>query len=167
MPRRRTGTPIRDLSPDEFRAYKNAKAKAYYRRNKQRIRAKQRTLYAANPEPAKTASHKYRREILGAQPRAPKLSRDEVNRRKRERTRRQTYNVSPEQYEDMIARQKDCCAICERSFETSRERNIDHDHRTGRVRKLLCCDCNRGLGCFRDSMAALFRAAEYIAEHED
>lgn len=42
---------------------------------------------------------------------------------------------------------------------------IDHDHMTGKVRALLCGDCNAGLGLFRDNVELLNLAKEYLERH--
>lgn len=43
---------------------------------------------------------------------------------------------------------------------------VDHDHETGKVRKLLCHNCNRALGLLRDDPALLRKSAEYIEQHK-
>lgn len=53
------------------------------------------------------------------------------------------------------------CAICGADLATGRMA-IDHCHRTGYIRGLLCRDCNLGLGLFRDNMHNLKRAAKYL-----
>jgi hypothetical protein len=54
--------------------------------------------------------------------------------------------------------QFDRCPIC---WKPDPE-HVDHDHKTGKVRGILCFNCNGGLGQFRDDPAALRRAAEYL-----
>ena len=41
---------------------------------------------------------------------------------------------------------------------------VDHDHVTGKVRKLLCHNCNRALGLFKDNPEVLRKAAQYVEE---
>ena len=41
---------------------------------------------------------------------------------------------------------------------------VDHDHKTGKVRKLLCHNCNRALGLFKDNAEVLRKAAQYVEE---
>lgn len=44
---------------------------------------------------------------------------------------------------------------------------IDHDHMTGKVRGILCSDCNTGLGKYRDNIQLLGKAIEYLKQHQD
>lgn len=55
---------------------------------------------------------------------------------------------------------KSVCAICKRRPNT--RLNIDHDHVTGDIRGLLCPNCNRAIGLFRDDPGIMRHAAEYI-----
>lgn len=55
------------------------------------------------------------------------------------------------------------CAIC--SEVPPRGLVVDHDHKTGKVRALLCSNCNTGLGLFDDRPALLWAAAEYLKKH--
>lgn len=75
------------------------------------------------------------------------------------------YGLSPEQFETLIARQHNQCAICQISFAASphsRRPHIDHCHASQIVRGLLCGQCNRGIGCFHDSADSLRRASLYV-----
>ena len=68
--------------------------------------------------------------------------------------------------------QNHCCAICgqpETTLIKGRQisMSVDHDHKTGKVRGLLCLKCNRALGLFRDDPAILTSAIAYLAKHAD
>jgi hypothetical protein len=62
----------------------------------------------------------------------------------------------------LFAAQRGCCAICELRPSVL---YVDHCHTTGRVRGLLCANCNFGLGDFGDSSARCTRAGEYLRSH--
>lgn len=65
----------------------------------------------------------------------------------------------------MYAAQDGRCALC-RESEANRRLAVDHDHKTGRVRALLCSRCNTALGNLRDDPALMIRAAAYVAGHK-
>jgi hypothetical protein len=67
----------------------------------------------------------------------------------------------------MLSRQGGACAICARDLTgvDLRRRPVDHDHATGKVRAILCCSCNTGLGKFKDSPILLAKAARYVEHH--
>jgi len=75
---------------------------------------------------------------------------------------RAAYNMSEEDYEEWMHAQDGCCAICQRPPEKNRRLAIDHDHKTGAVRGLLCTRCNVGLGQFGDKTKLLSRALDYL-----
>lgn len=61
------------------------------------------------------------------------------------------YGISAERVEELIAEQGGLCAICL----TGKPEHVDHDHRTGEVRGILCFNCNGGLGQMRDRVDVL------------
>ena len=71
-----------------------------------------------------------------------------------------SYDISIAEYEDLLSKQDNKCGICHGDFVESA--NIDHDHKTGRVRGLLCRGCNVGLGFFADNADNLIAAANYL-----
>jgi len=61
------------------------------------------------------------------------------------------------------------CAICNNEFgplkpndEVPRSAQLDHNHQTGKIREVLCRDCNMGLGQFKDNPIRLRAAADYL-----
>ena len=76
------------------------------------------------------------------------------------------YGISLDQWEDMYANQGGKCAICKNPEGAERYANmsVDHCHTTGRVRGLLCNNCNRALGLFRDDPAVLASAVVYLKQ---
>ena len=64
-----------------------------------------------------------------------------------------------QKYLDLIEAQGDRCAICKCKFKI---KCIDHDHKTGAVRGVLCSRCNRGLGLFNDNYERVQAAADYL-----
>ena len=50
-------------------------------------------------------------------------------------------------------------------FTTGTDGVIDHNHKTNKIRGLLCPTCNSGLGMFQDSTSVLYRAAEYLSKN--
>lgn len=81
------------------------------------------------------------------------------------------YGITLEQYEAMGEAQGWKCAICG-GAETTKDKDggprrmpVDHNHKTGKIRALLCTQCNRGLGLFSDSIERLQAAAAYLQKH--
>jgi hypothetical protein len=75
---------------------------------------------------------------------------------------RRTYGITSEQYDEMLEAQGGVCAICGRPPKNM-PLNVDHDHKTGLVRGLICWSCNhRVLGAVRDSIELLRAAMEYL-----
>lgn len=81
---------------------------------------------------------------------------------------KRTYGISFRTYRLMLEDQKGLCKICgSEGFIMNKDRHkmklvIDHCHTTGKVRGLLCHNCNRALGLFQDSTDNLKRAIDYL-----
>lgn len=75
-----------------------------------------------------------------------------------------TYGLAPGQYEALYEAQGGVCYICRRATGASRRLSVDHDHKTGEVRALLCRPCNSLLGHVRDDVDTLRRAAIVIRD---
>lgn len=71
-----------------------------------------------------------------------------------------TYGLTPEQYDEMYSKNEGKCYICLEKKDYYL--HVDHDHKTGKVRGLLCHGCNNALGLFKDNKDSLLRAIEYL-----
>jgi hypothetical protein len=85
------------------------------------------------------------------------------------------YGITLHEYERMLKEQDCKCAICRReetrvvrngSDEAKRMLAVDHCHKTGKVRGLLCSDCNPSLGGFQDSIEILANAIAYLNKYQ-
>ena len=75
------------------------------------------------------------------------------------------YGVGNEWVERTLAAQGGC-AICGTTKPPGKNAwHVDHDHKTGKVRGVLCAHCNPGLGHFRDSIKSLRLAIRYLEMH--
>ena len=72
------------------------------------------------------------------------------------------YNLSPDQYEEMSKAQNHLCAICGRTRQKTKRFAVDHCHKTGALRGLLCASCNSGIGKLGDSIEMLEKAIHYL-----
>lgn len=77
------------------------------------------------------------------------------------------YNLSREDYQNLLTSQDYKCAICETEIVAfTKQTHVDHNHDTGRVRGLLCNRCNMGLGLFKDSWQLLSGALNYLERND-
>ena len=74
------------------------------------------------------------------------------------------YGISEKEYDLLLAKQNNKCAICSSEFTSTP--CVDHDHEHGYSRGLLCSNCNLGLGHFKDSISSLEKAITYLKEYE-
>jgi hypothetical protein len=74
------------------------------------------------------------------------------------------YGITIEDYNRMVENQNGVCAICGNS--SKRMLDVDHDHLTNRNRGLLCGNCNKGIGLFKDDINILQKAIKYLKEKD-
>lgn len=81
----------------------------------------------------------------------------------RDKNLRKKFGISLKDYNSMIERQAGRCLICgQTGNHGGKGLAVDHCHDTGRIRGLLCCSCNGGLGMFKDNIAILKSAIAYL-----
>lgn len=95
----------------------------------------------------------------------PPLAGQSLRRQRKQQVAR-FYGISIEHHDALMAKQGGLCAICLQP-PTRTFLDVDHDHRTGQIRGLLCARCNKALGHFKDDTIALQAAADYLQLHKD
>lgn len=149
---------------------RNAYSKKYYHRHKKRLRRELRAWLKKNPGYKKAYYKKYRRRNLVSlrlKARRYRLKKGKsLWKKSPEKMRAEQllsrYGLSMENYKFLLKKQKACCAVCKSPFKKTPF--VDHDHKTGAVRGLLCLACNFGLGYFRDSPTICKKAAKYLED---
>ena len=87
----------------------------------------------------------------------------DIKQKSRTRWLRFKYGITIEEYNSLHAMQNGKCGICHSNLVSP---HIDHCHTTNKIRGLLCAECNKGLGMFRDNIDHLQAAIEYIKQHQ-
>ncbi len=123
------------------------KRRAYYRNNRDKELSKMKVYYRNNT-----------RKILDYESQCRK---DNPERYK-DKDLRKLYGIGYEQYSQMHTSQSGRCAICTNEFKSGKETHVDHDHKTGQVRQLLCSSCNTGIGYLKEDPVIISRALEYL-----
>lgn len=145
------------------------KSARYYAENKDRVLERMAEKHKANPEIMRQRVSDYYYSNPEYKKKTRGYSREWVKRNPDQRkvytrnSRIRAYGISPERYREMLEEQGNRCAICREG--NKRAMSIDHNHKTGKVRGLLCDVCNMSLGHIeRDGF--LEKALEYIAKYK-
>jgi len=81
---------------------------------------------------------------------------------------RSRYGITLQDYNNMFKEQGGCCAICgKHQTDTAKRLYVDHCHTSGKVRQLLCQQCNSMLGFAKDNTRTLEAAIKYINKHKE
>lgn len=77
------------------------------------------------------------------------------------------YGISLDEYNKMFHQQEGKCYLCgKHQSEVKRALSVDHCHKTGKIRKLLCQPCNTLLGMSGDDPIVLQKAIDYLMENK-
>lgn len=113
-------------------------------------------------EPCKTRNREYMRNKRAG---IPKEAKQKVWREKRDYHLKYRFGIGVAEYNEMLRQQNGGCAICgttDSKDSRTKHFSIDHCHATGKIRGLLCNNCNRALGGFEDSIEHLKAAINYL-----
>jgi len=77
-------------------------------------------------------------------------------------------DMSIERYNELLDKQNHKCAICtEPSINFKKALAVDHNHKTGKVRGILCDNCNRALGYLKESEEIIINLLNYVKCHKE
>ena len=130
--------------------------------HKEKIKEQYRKRYAKNPEQYRAYKRKYienNKEKLKERYKQYRLKYKANNYQ-----HLKMFDITKEQYLEMLEQQKHVCAICGGKDKT-RRLAVDHCHTTGVIRGLLCSGCNTSLGQFKDSVELLQKAIQYLKDN--
>jgi t-SNARE complex subunit (syntaxin) len=129
----------------------------YYQKNKDKIHDRKIKYYQKNKEKMVVWQKDYRQQ--------PGYKEKMIERRRRHYLLND-YGITFEQKQEMIKNQNGRCAICCSLLDNKLKTHVDHDHRSGVVRGILCRNCNIGLGLFYDDPYILEKAKVYIQNNK-
>jgi hypothetical protein len=132
----------------------------------------QRKYRAANKEKCLAATRKWQREnrehILAYNAKVRVERPEHVKAKYRKADLKKKFGITPEQFEAMFVAQGSACAMCGAlTSGTKRNFHVDHCHKTGTIRAILCHNCNLMLGHARDSTEILTAAISYLKIHSE
>lgn len=157
-------------------AYMKAYLKNYYQKNKEKMNAQSKANAPKYVEQRRKYREEHKEESNKRSLAWVKKNPDKANAHRyawREKNRahylkmkrkwmlKGKYNMTPQEYEDMVLKQDGKCAICQEIPE--RKLHVDHNHSTREVRGLLCTRCNTAIGLLRENTAFLLAAIKYLS----
>lgn len=115
----------------------------------------QQRVYNKSPRGKSTRKNSTLRYLRS--PRGIKIQRNNHLKRK--------YGITLDQYDNILESQGGVCAICGTDTPGGKGRfHVDHDHKTGKIRGLLCVKCNLTLGGVSDNINILVNAIKYLSK---
>ena len=143
--------------------YKNPEyQKQYCIDNKEKKKKARQEWYKANQERVDNKSKQWRKDnpdkMLGY---TKKYNKSSTEKRRRS-TIKYRYGLSYEDWQKIWDNQNGQCIICEKPFISPSDACVDHNHKTGEVRGLLCHRCNCGIGYLNDDPKIMAKAIEYV-----
>ncbi len=132
---------------EERLQYEKVYNKKYYAKNKDIIREKKKQYNEEHRESIRKVSReRYQNDAI-------------YRETMRKRSYEKKYGITIEDYNEMVEKQGGKCLICGKEFKLV----VDHNHKTGCVRGLLCPNCNFGIGFLQDDVELLQKAINYLS----
>jgi hypothetical protein len=168
----------RKTSCQKYRETHRDEMKSYRESNKEKIKQHDHAYYMANKDKLQQQAKEYREKNKDKLKEARRLkhaeNKDKINelarlRRTPEKNKRialkSMYGLTLEQYNSMLNKNNGKCPICGVEFEKGRNGKqpcVDHCHKTGKVRGIICSKCNAGIGNLNDNIQRIRKAADWL-----
>lgn len=88
----------------------------------------------------------------------------------RSRSLKRKFDITQDQYNRLFESQNHCCVICKTMYDKQKHKRmfpVDHNHKTNRIRGILCMPCNALLGHAKDTIEILENAIHYLKSHQE
>lgn len=137
--------------------------KSWYEKNREKILLKKKEEYTINRDFILAKNKANREKFKLKRSESTKIDRKLNPNKYKDRDLKKKFGISLDTYNKMLAEQNYKCYICHRhENEFKRKLAVDHCHKTGKIRKLLCEKCNVGLGSFYENIDIIKNAIEYL-----
>jgi len=146
----------------------NEYGKQWRKDNSKKMKEYEKQRYLENPKPRsnpkqlRKSAAKWRKNNPGYQ---TKWNKDNPDKKRKSKLKCK-YDLSHEDWLKMWEGQGGKCIICRKKFTKPSDGFVDHNHKTNKVRGLLCRKCNFGLGFFNDDPKLTAKATEYLLGDE-
>lgn len=143
-----------------------------FKESRQKANQRAKARYWANPESSRQTLREWHHNNKEKKSRSFKNWQERNKHKLRYNRLMKTYGLSNDDYVAMFESQIGLCAICKEPQQgvtkdgEARFLCVDHCHKTGKVRQLLCAKCNAGLGQFNDNPELLEQAVKYLTKHK-
>ena len=136
-------------------------------KSKEEKKAQDKEYYDAHKEERKKYSKEYRKNNVEKVRKYQRKYDKNNSSQKKNTTIKRNYGITLEEYNIIFNNQQGCCAICKKHQDEFKiPFGVDHNHKTGKIRGLLCGKCNLLLGYANDNITTLESATIYLKNNE-
>lgn len=153
-------------SIEKRRAYHKIKSREWREKHREKTREAVKKSHKKHEEKRKIYRKEYEmtnKEKIRERSKKWKLKNKE---KIRDQNLRRMYGITSEDYNNLLKSQDNSCKICLIPTEDlNRKLVVDHCHKTGKIRGLLCMNCNKSLGLLKDSTNTVENMLNYLKIH--
>lgn len=114
----------------------------------------------------KDGYHHYCKECNSIDKKNRYATNEEYRHKQKNSVLKKKYNLSIKEVELKIKKQKGKCTICGKRLDfKNSDAHVDHDHKTGKIRDVLCRKCNFALGQVNDDIDYMNQLILYVKKH--